>query len=77
MTTVTVEGEELTAEQLELIIGAGPAPLAPNPYVPAAVEGAVAAITGGAAAHVVSGAAAALVAQASAGMARLAPNPYQ
>jgi hypothetical protein len=77
MTTITVEGEELTAEQLELIKGAGPAPLAPNPYIPAAVEAAIAAVTGGAAAHAVSGGAAALGAQVGAGMARLAPNPNQ
>lgn len=73
MTTIIVEGEELTAEQLELIKGAGPATLAPNPYIPL---GAVAAhaVSGGAAGNAVSGGAAA---QAGAGIARLAPNPYQ
>jgi hypothetical protein len=81
MTTTNMESvREITAEQMELIAGAGPvAPLAPNPYestTAGAVAGAVIGGDPGAVGAASSGGAARLGAQMS-GPGRLAPNPYQ
>jgi hypothetical protein len=77
MTTTNMESvREITAEQMELIAGAGAvAPLAPNPYESPVTAGAVKAITGNGGAAL-SGGAASAGAQVS-GPGRLAPNPYK